>query len=190
MSKKTPAGLFPTFETEALDGTAYTIPADFRNPLNLVLLWFTESRPEIVDHWVMLVDRIDDGAEHELSVYELPVVGKGFGILGGLFNAGMRVQNDDPEVQARTLPLYVDKGGLARQLGIKKKSELHAFLVAPDGRIAWRGAGEIDLAEVAGIEKLVGATLSDRPAGAGPPQPAAPDEEEATDGDEADDTLA
>ena len=161
---------FPTFDTKALDGTAYTIPADFRSPLNLVLLWFQEARPEQVDHWVALADRIDDGADHELSVYEIPVVGKGFGILGDLFNAGMRVQNDDAEAQARTLPLYVDKGGLAKQLGIKKKKELQAFLVAPDGRIAWHGAGEIDLAEVAGIEALVGSTLSDRPAGTGPPQ--------------------
>ena len=169
-TKKESGTLFPTFEVEALDGTAYTIPADFRSPLNLVLLWFQEKRPARVDHWVLLVDRIDDGADYDLSVYEMPVVGKGFGMFGGLFNAGMRVQTRDPEVEARTLPLYVDKAGLAKQLGIKKTSELQAFLVAPDGRIAWHGAGEIDLDEVAGIEALVGASLSDRPAGAGPPQ--------------------
>lgn len=168
--KKAPAAHFPTFEVEALDGTAYTVPADFRSPLNLVLLWFQEQRPERVDHWVLLVDRIDDGAEYDLSVYEMPVIGKGFGMLGGLFNAGMRVQARNAEIEARTLPLYVDKSDLAKQLGIKKTKELQAFLVAPDGRIAWHGEGDIDLDEVAGIEALVGATLSDRPAGAGPPQ--------------------
>ena len=168
--KREPATHFPTFEVEALDGTAYTIPADFRSPLNLVLLWFQEKRPDRVDHWVALVDRIDDGAAYDLSVYEMPVVGKGFGVLGGLFNAGMRVQTKDAEVEARTLPLYVDKSSLAKQLGVEDTGELQAFLVAPDGAIAWRGAGEIDLDEVAGIEALVGATLSDRPAGAGPPQ--------------------
>ena len=163
---------FPDVSGTALDGTALALPRDLPAAWNLLVVTFRDELDPLSDRWVLLGKRLAEGSEGRLSTFELHVLGKGFRLFRPIVHETMRAQADDADEQARTIPLHVDKGAFARALDVRDQDTAHVFLVARDGRIAWRGAGLLTPDLVAALEAAVGETLSDRTAADAPPAPA------------------
>src|SRR5690606_42075599 len=111
MFRKPPSEYFPEVTGTALDGTAYTLPADFEAPWNLLVLTFRDALDRLADQWVLVAERIAANSEGRLAAYELPVVGRGFKPFRSLVNASIGARADaDAAHRARTIPLYLGKG--------------------------------------------------------------------------------
>jgi hypothetical protein len=172
MPRKAPSEYFPAVTGTALDGTEFTLPADFGTPWNLLVVTFRDALDRLADQWVLVAERIAAGSDGRLAAYELPIVGRGFRPFKGLVNAsiGARAEANAAE-RARTIPLYVGKG-FPKQLGLKDVDTVHVLLVSKRGRIAWRSEGILTPGKVAALERAVGESLSDRAPDEGPPAPA------------------
>ena len=71
---------------------------------------------------------------------------------------GVRHQVESDLERDRTVPLFVDVKAFRKELKLKS-NDVYALLVARDGRIAWRGEGDIDLDEVSALEAAVAELL-------------------------------
>jgi hypothetical protein len=173
MFRKPPSEYFPEVTGTALDGTAYTLPADFEAPWNLLVLTFRDALDRLADQWVLVAERIAANSEGRLAAYELPVVGRGFKPFRSLVNASIGARADaDAAERARTIPLYVGKG-FQKKLGLRDEDTVHVLLVSRQGRIAWRGEGLLTPEKVAALEAAVGESISNRAPDDGPPAPGA-----------------
>jgi hypothetical protein len=157
MPRKPPSHYFPDVVGKSLDGTTYTLPADFSAPLNLLILTFRDDLDRLADQWVLLAGRLSEGSDGQVAAYELPVIGKRFRLFKGIVNASIEAsaQADAPE-KARTIPLYVDRDDFADGLGLKNRKTVHVLLVQKSGRILWRGEGLLTPDQIAEAEKAVG----------------------------------
>ena len=170
MARKPPSEYFPAVTGTSLDGTEYALPDDFRADWNLVVVTFRDDLDRLADKWVLVAEQIAAGSDGRLAAYEFPVVGRGFRPFKKLVNVsiGAKAEADAGEKE-RTVPLYVDKRGFRKALGLKDDDTVHVLLVSRRGRIAWRGEGVLTPEKVAGLERAVGESLSDRPPDQGPP---------------------
>ena len=170
MARKPPSEYFPDVTGISLDGTEHALPDDFRADWNLLIVTFRDDLDRLADKWVLVAEQIAAGSEGRLAAYELPVVGRGFRPFRALVNAsiGARTEADAAE-KARTVPLYIDKKGFRKALGLKNEDTVHVILVSQRGRIAWRGEGILTPDKVAELERAVGESLSDRAPDEGPP---------------------
>ena len=76
------------------------------------------------------------------AVVELPVLATGWRPVRRFIDGGMTAGIGDPDVLARTITIYTDVGSFQRSLAIQGGEEVHALVVARDGTILARGAGE------------------------------------------------
>jgi hypothetical protein len=164
-----PPAAFPEVSGATLDGEPLVVPRDLRAEWNLLVVSFRDDLDALADRWVLLARRLAEGSGGRLDVYELPVVGKGWRVFRPLVHEAMRAQAEDADERARTVPLHLDRARFQKQLGVRDDGTVHAFLVARDGRIAWRGEGLLTPEQVAALERAVGETISIRP-----PAPARP----------------
>lgn len=159
-----PPADFPAVDGATLDGTPVALPGDLHAAWNLLIVTFRDDLDPLADRWVLLGRRLADAAGGQLGVYELPVVGKGFRVLRPIVNETLKAQAEDADERARTVPVYEDRTRFRKRLGVRDADAVHVFLVARDGRIAWRGEGPMTPALVAGLEAAVGETLTSRAA--------------------------
>ena len=173
----TPATHFPLVSGRTLDGDDVRFPQDLPADATLVIVSFLDDLDPLSDQWARLGDRIGDRLDGRFAVVEAPVVGRAFKLLGDLGTIGIRGQVEDDDERSRTIPLYVDKKVFRKALALKT-SDVYAFLLARDGRIAWRGEGAIDMDEIADLEAAVGDVLA-------APVPPATDHPDVDDGPDA-----
>jgi hypothetical protein len=174
-SRSEPATHFPPAQGRRLDGTDVAFPDDLPADATLLVVLFRDDLDPLADQWARLGARLADAHGERVAVVEAPVVNKKLKFLGGLATTGIRGQVETDAERERTVPLYVDVKAFRKALGLKDTGDVYAFLVARDGRIAWRGEGDIDLDEVGALEAAVLGVL-DAAEGA---DDAGPDEPEA-----------
>lgn len=154
-----PATHFPAAAGRTLDGDDIRFPQDLPADATLVIVSFQDDLDPLSDQWARLGDRIGTGLDGRFAVVEAPVVGRAFKLLGDLGTIGIRGQVDSDAERSRTIPLYVDKKVFRKKLSLKT-NDVSAFLLARDGRIAWRGEGAIDMDEIADLEVAIGEVLA------------------------------
>ena len=157
-----PPSHFPVVKGRRLDGTDVRFPDDLPADATLLIVSFRDELDPLSDQWARLGDRIAEGHDGRLAVVEVPVVNSKLKMLGGLATMGIRSQVETDAEQDRTVPIYVDVKAFRKQLQVKA-GDVYAFLVARDGRIAWRGEGDIDMDEVTELEAAVDETLGQPP---------------------------
>ena len=171
---------FPVVDGRRLGGDAEVrLPHDLPADATLLIVAFQDALDPLSDQWARLGERIGQAHGDRFAVWEVPVVNAAFKRLGGLGTMGVRHQVETDEERDRTVPLFVDVKAFRKGLGLKS-GDVYPFLVARDGRIAWRGEGDIDLDEVEGLEAAVAEVLAapvpspdDHP-DVGPDEPARP----------------
>ena len=136
---------FPNVTGKNLNGTAFHLPADFASPVNLVFVAFLREQQDDVDSWKPFVTELK-AKYPQLGVYEVPTLSRGYALIRGFIDGGMRSGIPDPNVRATTITLYLDKGAFDRELGIDSETAITVLLVRPSGEILWRTTGRFDAA--------------------------------------------
>ena len=155
-SRSAPATHFPDAVGQRLStGDEVRFPDDLPADATLLVVAFRDDLDPLSDQWARLGDRLVDAHGDRMGVWELPVVNKKLKVFGKLATVGIRGQVDGDDERERTVPLYVDTKAFRKELGLKTQGDVYAFLVARDGRIAWRGEGDIDMEEVESLEHAV-----------------------------------
>ena len=154
-----PATHFPLATGRTLDGDDVRFPQDLPGDATLLIVYFQDDLDPLADQWARLGERMTEPLDGRLAVVEAPIVGRTFKLLGDLGTMGIRGQVDDEAEHARTIPLYVDTKVFRKTLSIKT-GDVYAFLLARDGRIAWRGEGAIDMDEIHELEAAVAGVLA------------------------------
>ena len=181
-----PPSHFPVVQGRRLDGADVEFPRDLPADATLLIVSFRDELDPLSDQWARLGDRIADGHDGRLAIVEVPVVNSKLKMLGGLATMGIRGQVETEAEKERTVPIYVDVKAFRKALQVKA-ADVSAFLVARDGRIAWRGDGDIDMDEVTELEAAAADVLS----GPAPPYTDHPDiDEPESDAEEADESEA
>lgn len=166
-STSDPVTHFPEVSGRRLSsGDEVHIPADLPADATLLVISFRDDMDPLSDQWARLGDRLIGTHGDRVGVWELPVVNKKLKVFGKLATMGIRGQVDGDAERDRTVPLYVDTKAFRKELQLKRQADVYAFLVARDGRIAWRGDGDIDMDEVEALEVAVEEVLA-----APPPRP-------------------
>lgn len=154
-SRSEPASHFPRVRGKRLDDTDVRFPQDLPADATLLVVSFRDDLDPLADQWARLGDRLADVHGDRIATVETPVVNRKLKLLGGLATLGIRGQVQSEEEKDRTVPIFVDVKAFRKELGLKDSGDVYAFLVARDGRIAWRGEGEIDMDEVDDLEAAV-----------------------------------
>ncbi len=157
-----PPSHFPVVAGKRLDGTDVRFPDDLPADATLLIVSFQDELDPLSDQWARLGDRIAEGSDGRLAVVEVPVVNSKLKLLGGLATMGIRGQIETEEERTRTVPIYADVKSFRKALQVKT-GDVYPILVARDGRIAWRGEGDIDMDEVAELEAAVAEVLRQPP---------------------------
>ena len=167
-NRSTPATHFPEVRGVRLDDTPVTFPDDLPADATLLIVSFRDAQDALSDQWARLGERLQSIYGSRFATLELPVVAKSMKLFGGLATLGVRGQIDNEEERHRTVPIFVDKTVFCKKLACKDQGDVYVFLVAPDGRIAWRGDGSLDMSEIAELEAAVASLLSDVPRSGAP----------------------
>ncbi|MEM0963002.1 MAG: hypothetical protein AAGK21_10765 [Bacteroidota bacterium] len=151
---KEPTSYFPVSTGRRMDHSTFRIPHDLPADATLLIVAFQDSLDPLSDQWARLGSRLADAHDGRFAVLETPIVSAAFKHLGGLGTIGVRHQIDSEDERDRTVPLFVDTKRFRKVLRLDA-SDVTALLVARDGRIAWRGDGEIDMEEIAALEAAI-----------------------------------
>lgn len=155
-----PASHFPPAEGRRLDGTDVSLPDDLPADATLVVVLFRDELDPLADQWARLGDRLAETYGERVATLEAPVVNKKLKVFGKLTTVGIRGQVETEDERDRTVPLFVDVKAFRKELGLKSTGDVYAFLLDRDGRIAWRGEGDIDMEEVEDLEAAVREVLA------------------------------
>jgi len=78
----------------------------------------------------------------ETCMVEIPVIGTQWRLGRRFIDGGMATSIRVPRVLARTITVYTDVGGFQRSLGIASSADVVAMVVARNGEVLARAAGE------------------------------------------------
>ena len=114
------------------------------------MVTFTDEAAPEADQWARL------GARVGLPVAEVAVFPPRLRLLGDVALLALRARTE-AAARERVVVVYTRRKPFRRALGIAGGAGATALLVAPDGRVLWRGAGTIEMGAVAGLEAAVAA---------------------------------
>ena len=142
-----------------MDGTPFALP-DPAAPATLAVVSFDDDAAPLAGQWMRLGQRLAEDTP-ALALADVLVVPPRLKLLGDVALLGLRARAEREGALARTAVVYTKRKAFRRALGID--TLVTAFLIGPDGAIAWRGDGEIDLHEVEALEPALAALLASHP---------------------------
>jgi hypothetical protein len=107
-------GRMPTVEAESLSEIPMTVPAQLPAEKTLVLIAFEREQQTVLNTWVVGLNLTDN----TLPWIETPVIGKGYGLIRGFINGGMRRGIQDTALRDRTVTLYTDPVALRKEMNL------------------------------------------------------------------------
>ena len=131
---------FPRSAGKDLNGRALALPRDFAGPVNLLFVAFERRQQAEVDTWISFAQEMQ-AAHPGLATYELPTIGRAWGLIRGFIDGGMRSGIPDTEVRASTVTLYLDVRSFCRALGVTSTKTIAVLLVTRNGEILALGTG-------------------------------------------------
>lgn len=142
LTAQTPAGKIPQLATTDLNERPTTLPGDLEAEYSLLLVAFAMWQQREVDTWIpdgrVLEERFRNFRFHEIPLGEAGQEVRDFG------NAGMRSGIPDPDIRARTHPIYVrgaPRAAILEAMAIEDTGHIQLFLVRRDGQVLWRAEG-------------------------------------------------
>ncbi len=149
---------FPTLQGRSLLGEQITLPSGLPAERTLALVAFQRWQQPVVDGWISRavaagVPATPRGAPTPMpvAVVEIPVLSVGWKPARRFIENGMVAASREPDVLARTIPVYTDVTAFRRALDIPTTQEVHALVVDRRGAVLARAQGEPDAATLAVI---------------------------------------
>lgn len=146
-----PAVHFPTITAYSLTKAKVTLPSALTGRRNLLLLSFDAEQTQKVNDWVteaQSLRRLDS----TFSYYLLPVSQEKNLLYRWWDNSAMRDDFSDPQVWARTVPLYVNMKRFRQELQISDDQEIVILLTDRSGNVLWRTTGPLTQQKIAALE--------------------------------------
>ena len=131
---------FPRVEGTNLEGRRFVLPADFEADYNVVFIAFRREQQGDVDSWLPFL-REQKLSERGIRIYELPTLSRGYRLMRGFIDGGMRRGIPEKATREATITLYIDKSPFMRALLISTDERIVTLVVARDGRVLWRADG-------------------------------------------------
>lgn len=141
---------FPEVSGSNLLGTEITVPTDLDKELNIVMIAFQRWHQNVVDSWVPFLNELVD-KNPNMDYYELPTIRRMNWLYRSMLDNGMRAGIPSQNTRRRTITLYLDKESFREGLEIPDESDIHLFLVKPDGTILWRDTGIFTVEKMHGL---------------------------------------
>ncbi|MBD3407605.1 MAG: hypothetical protein GF411_15925 [Candidatus Lokiarchaeota archaeon] len=133
---------FPEVKGQNLLKEKKTLPLDFDGELNIVVIAFQRWHQGLVNSWVPFLETlVQDNTS--LEYYELPTIRKMNPLYRRFIDGGMRSGIPSTETRRRTITLYIDKKPFLESLEIPDEENIHLFLVDREGKVFWKGKGEV-----------------------------------------------
>ncbi len=146
---------FPKIAAQALDKTPITLPMELAGKQNLLLLSWTRDQAGQLDTWNAVGQALVH-AYPDVRVYRMPVSPPENALYRWWDNSSLRSAETDPEMLRCTVPLYIDKIALRRDLGLPGNDHLiAALLVSRSGQVLWKAQGPSTPAERASLLNAV-----------------------------------
>lgn len=155
-----PATHVPPVEGVRMDGTPFALP-DPGAPATLAVVSFDDAAAPLAGQWMRLGQRLADRSPG-LALADVLVVPPRMRLLGDVGLLALHARAEREGATGRTAAVYTRRKRFRRALGLD--AAVTALLVGPDGAVAWRGDGEIDLASIDALERALAALLAVRPA--------------------------
>jgi hypothetical protein len=132
--------VLPTISFYTLSKNHLTLPADFHEDRNLLLLYFEPTQERDVNDWNAVIDRWH-ASDPSLGSYTLLVSPQKNFLSRWWQNASMRSASSDHSHWPTTLPIYVDKHAFEQTLGISTEKQVVLLLTDRKGRVLSRVGG-------------------------------------------------
>lgn len=142
-----------------LEGREFKLPADFEGELNVLLVAYERRQQDLLDTWTPHLRELSARFD-SLNVYELPVLNFGLRMVRGWIDGGMRAGIPDKTARETTITLYTNVSAFNRSLGITSTRTTYVLLADRQGRVYWRGQGEFDATQFAGLTAAIQAAQS------------------------------
>ena len=146
-----PSAVLPSVTAYALDRGKVTLPADFRAPLNMLILSFQRDQQSAVDGWFAVLAAAAPGVQTWL----LPISTRENVLYRWWLNASLRGSQPASQPRHYTVPLYVNKGDFLRSLQITSEQEIVLLLTDKAGHVLWRTGGPINDSKKAGLNSFL-----------------------------------
>jgi hypothetical protein len=133
-----PPPVLPPVTAYALDRAKVTLPADFAEPLNILILSFQRDQQSAVDGWFGVL-RTTPGVQTWL----LPISQRENMLYRWWLNASLRGSQPPSQPRKYTVPLYVNKSEFLRSLQVSSEQDIVLLLTDKTGHVLWRTAGPV-----------------------------------------------
>ncbi len=153
---RTPATHVPPVAGVRMDGTPFALP-DAGVPATLAVVSFDDDAAPLAGQWMRLGQRLAENAPG-LALADVLVLPPRMKLLGDVGLLGLRARAEREGAPGRIAAVYARRKRLRTALGID--AAVTALLVGPDGAVAWRGQGEIDLHGIGALEEALAALLA------------------------------
>ena len=135
--------LFPNVSGENLEGRKFTLPRDFEQKRNLLVIAFKREQQHESETWTPLIKRLITKYAN-LAFYELPTIAALSPLRRWWINSAMRSALPDPGTRHATITLYIEKEPFKQALEIPDEDHIYTLLVDQTGTILWRSQGPLN----------------------------------------------
>lgn len=133
----------PRLSGRALDGAQFALPADLRQPFNVILAAFRREQQPMVDGWLPWLSDLEQ-RRSDIAFFELPILSSAYNPVRWFIDGGMARGVPDQAAQARTITVYTDVDAALSGLGLTGTDTIAVLLVERSGRILHRELGSFD----------------------------------------------
>lgn len=145
---------FPSIKARDLEGHEVRIPEELPAGPRIVTLAFQRWHTELIETWEPALQALEARCQ-ELSVWEVPALSRLYLPARAFIDGGMRSGIIDENARLHTLTAYTNLSALARDLELPSLDTVYLLLVAPDGRILWRGQGAANDEQIAALKEAL-----------------------------------
>ena len=134
--------LFPTVSGENLEGHKLTLPRDFEQKRNILVIAFKREQQRESETWAPLIKRLTTEYA-DLAFYELPTIAALSPLRRWWINNAMRSALPAQGTRHATITLYIEKEPFKQALEIPDEESIYVLLVDQSGTILWRSQGPL-----------------------------------------------
>lgn len=143
---------FPNLEGKTLTDVELVLPQDFSTQYNLILMPFDQNHQADIDVWATYAKALKQN-ESSFDYYQILLMGDMNFLVKGIVTSAMKGSYDE-ELQAQSMPLFIEQDPALAQLGIANTDQVQVLLIQNDS-IIWRSAGAWSEAKAAELEQLL-----------------------------------
>ena len=151
--------LFPTVSGENLEGRTFTLPRDFEQKRNVLVIAFKREQQRESETWAPFIQRLTREYA-DLAFYELPTIAALNPLRRWWINSAMRSVLPDPGTRHATITLYIEKEPFKQALEIPDEESIYTLLVDQMGTILWRSQGPLSQEKERGLMAFLQQTSS------------------------------